>query len=48
MLDEEDEDGNIEVRFLQKAHKIDNARVDPVDPCCACNASKGRSSQTGR
>ena len=30
MLDEEDEDGDIEVRFLRKAHKIDNAYIDPV------------------
>ena len=30
MLDEEDEDGDIEVRFLRKAHKIDNVYVDPV------------------
>ena len=30
MLDEEDEDGDIVVRFLRKAHRIDNAYVDPV------------------
>ena len=30
VLDEEDEDGDIKVRFLRKAHKIDNAYVDPV------------------
>ena len=30
MLEEKDEDGDIEVRFLRKAHKIDNAYVDPV------------------
>ena len=30
MLDEEDEDGDIEVRFLWKTHKTDNAYVDPV------------------
>ena len=30
MLDEEDEDGDIEVRFLRMAHKIENAYVDPV------------------
>ena len=27
VLDEEDEDGDIEVRFLRKAHNIDNAYV---------------------
>ena len=30
MLDEEDEDGDIEVRFLREAYKIDNAYIDPV------------------
>ena len=30
MLEEEDEDGDIEVRFLRKAHKIDNAYVNPL------------------
>ena len=30
MLDEEVEDGDSEVRFLRKAHKLDNAYVDPV------------------
>ena len=29
MLNEEDEDGDVEVRFLRKAHKTDNAYVDP-------------------
>ena len=30
MLGEEDEDCDIDVRFLRKAHKIDNAYIDPV------------------
>ena len=30
LLDEEDEDGDIEVRVLRKAHNVDNAYVDPV------------------
>ena len=30
MLVEEDEDGDIELRFLLKTHKIDNAYVDLV------------------
>ena len=30
MLGEEDEDVDIEIRFLREAHKIDNAYADPV------------------
>ena len=30
MLDEEHEDGDIEVRLLREAHKIDNVYVDPA------------------
>ena len=30
VLDAEDEDGDTEVRFLRKAHKVDNVYVDPV------------------
>ena len=30
MLDEEHEDGDIEVHLLREAHKIDNVYVDPA------------------